>query len=127
MFVFMSLYSCHDDDRAYTLCRDVSIHNATSNYISYYGLILKSDSTGVPLPFVGAELAPFNKRVIRENWPVYSLMSDISIFLRVTIEKNEYGIRYQEPLVRYYKIKCSELEEKYNTIIIYDDDDTTKW
>lgn len=44
---------------------------------------------------------------------------------------DEYGgiraIKAYNVIERYYKIKCSELEEKYNTIIIYDDDDTSKW
>jgi hypothetical protein len=37
------------------------------------------------------------------------------------------GIKENEFIEKYYKIKCSELEENYNTVIIYDDDDTSKW
>ena len=37
------------------------------------------------------------------------------------------GDTFQESKEKDYYINCSELEANYNTVIIYDDDDTSKW
>lgn len=139
LFFSLSLLGCVDKDEHYNdkLYRNIYIHNATHRNVNYEYEILWKDSTywladeGKPYdPYENIPeyehyqrgkggLAPFKKKLIRRNW-FYRYMIDKLIHIHVNI-----GI--ENPREKDYWIDCSELDANYNTIIIYDDDDTTKW
>ena len=132
-FFILTLIGCeHDDvDLSFLITeRYIFIHNNTPDTVFFYstvkhsGEVLNIQEVDTLFP-----VAPYRQH----RNQIYDLRHinaevHILVYTKNTMEQLSLeGIKENEFIEKYYKIKCSELEENYNTVIIYDDDDTSKW
>lgn len=127
LLISMSLFSCEDNDKTtYWIGRDIYIQNGTNRDIQYDFSTYREGYQNFMYGIGFGNLSPFHKSTILKDW-IYFGTPNMILHIHVRILPVVNGDTFQESKEKDYYIKCSELEEKYNTIIIYDDDDTTKW
>ena len=142
LLLSLSLVGCVDDEDSVNpfyedpSLRYVYILNQTNGDIAIAYKIKESQDTITVLPPTNEGLKIFKPVYKKDFLLCYYVRSEEERILHLFVYTNKTFnqgifirdiIHDQQIIERHYKIKFSELEDNYNTIIIYDDDDTTKW